>query len=129
MQYLACGLSYGPGNRQSGGKRLSGAIRKGNPYVRAVLSEVAWAISHTKNNYLCEQYHRFARRLGKKRAIVALSHSVLVIIYHVLRTKKPYTDLGVDYFDKLDTSRVQQHHIRRLERLGYSVTLTPKEVA
>jgi transposase len=51
----------------------------------------------------------------------------LVVIYHVLRTKEPYAELGADYFDKLDTTRIQQHHIRRLEQLGFTVTLTPKE--
>ncbi len=118
-----------PGNRQSGGKRLSGAITGGNPYLRSILTQVAWAISHTKNNYLSAQYHRLARRIGRKKASIAIAHSVLVIIYHVLRTKKPYAELGADYFDKLDTTRIQQHHIRRLEQLGYTVTLTPKEVA
>jgi len=93
------------------------------------LAEVAWAISRTKDNYLSAQYHRLARRIGHKKAIVALSHSVLTIIYHLLRTKQAYTDLGADYFDQLDTTRLQQHHIRRLEQLGFSVALTPKEVA
>jgi len=118
-----------PGNCQSGGKRLSGATTSGNPYLRSVLTQVAWAVSHTKDNYLSSQYHRLARRLGRKKAIGALAHSLLVIIYHVLRTKKPYADLGTDYFDKLDTTRIQQHHLRRLEQLGFTVTLTPKEAA
>lgn len=65
--------------------------------------------------------------VGQEKAIVALAHSILVIIYHVLSKKKPYTDLGADYFDKLDTTRIQQHHTRRLEQLGFAVTLTPKE--
>jgi hypothetical protein len=60
-----------------------------------------------------------------EKAIVAVSHSLLVIIYHVLREKKPYTDLGADYFDKLDTARIERHHVRRLEQLGYTVSLTP----
>jgi transposase len=128
-KHLASWAGLCPGNRQSGGKRLSGAITGGNPYLRAILAQVAWAISHTKDNYLSAQYHRLARRLGRKKAIVALAHSVLVIIYHVLRTKQPYTELGADYFDQLNTERLQQHHIRRLEQLGFSVTLTPKEVA
>jgi hypothetical protein len=66
---------------------------------------------------------------ASRKAIVALSHKVLVILYHVLREKKPYRDLGADYLDKLDTTRLQRHHIQRLEQLGYTVTLTPKEVA
>ena len=128
-KHIASWAGICPGNRQSGGKRLSGAITKGNPYLRSILTQVAWAISHTKNNYLSAQYHRLARRMGRKKAIVALAHSVLVIIYHVLRTKKPYADLGADYFDTLDTTRVQQHHIHRLEQLGFTVTVTPKEAA
>jgi hypothetical protein len=63
----------------------------------------------------------------KQEAIVAVSHSVLVILYHVLRDKKPYHDLGAGYFDQLDTKRIERHHIHRLEQLGYTVTLTPKE--
>lgn len=115
-----------PGNKQSGGKRLSGKTTKGNPYLRAVLAEVVWVIVHTKDNYLAAQFHRLARRLGKKKAVVAVSHSVVVILYHVLSTKHPYTDLGGDYFEKLDTTHLQQHHTRRLEQLGYTVTLPPQ---
>jgi len=128
-QYLVCGLSYCPGNKQSGGKRLSGKTTKGNPYLRAILFEVAWAIAHTKDNYLSAFYHRMARRHVKKKAIMALAHNVLVIIYHILRTKKPYTDLGADYFDQRDRERIERHHIHRLEQLGYTVTLMPKEAA
>lgn len=94
-----------------------------------MLGEVAWAIAHTKDNYLSAFYHRVARRRGNEIAIIALAHKVLVILYHILREKKPYTDLGADYFDKLDTSRIQRHHVRRLEQLGYTVTLTSGEVA
>jgi transposase len=128
-KHLASWAGLCPGNRQSGGKRLSGSTTSGNPYLRSVLTQAAWAVSHTKDNYLSTQYHRLARRLGRKKAIVAVAHSLLVIIYHVLCTKKPYTDLGADYFDSLDTTRIQQHHIRRLEQLGLTVTVTPKEAA
>jgi transposase len=128
-KHLASWAGLCPGNRQSAGKRLGGATTTGNPYLRAILAEVVWAISHTKNNYLSAQYHRLARRLGKKKAVVAVSHSVLVIIYHVLQSKTPYTDLGADYFDKLDAARIERQHVRRLEQLGYHVTLTPKEAA
>jgi transposase len=90
---------------------------------------VAWAISRTKDNYLSAYYHRIARRRGKKKASVALEQKVLVIISHVLRTKKPSADLGPDYFDQRDRTRLERHHIQRLEQLGYTVTLTPKEAA
>jgi transposase len=128
-KHLASWAGVCPGNRQSGGKRLRSTTTHGNPALRGILAEVVWVIAHTKDNYLAAQFHRLARRLGKKKAVVAVSHSLLTIIYHILRTNTPYADLGADYFDRLDTARIQQHHIRRLEQLGYTVTLTPKEVA
>jgi transposase len=70
-----------------------------------------------------------SRRRGKQKAVVAVSHSVLVILYHMLREHKPYTDLGADYFDRLDIQRLQRHHVHRLEQLGYTVTLTPTPAA
>ena len=82
--------------------------------MKAILAEVVWAISHTKENYLAAQYRRIARRRGKQKAVVAVSHNVLVILYPVLRDKKPYNDLGADYFDQLDTKRIERHHLRRL---------------
>jgi hypothetical protein len=81
------------------------------------------SISHTKENYLSAQYHRFVRRLGTNRAIVATSHSVLTIAYHMLRAKQEYHDLGPHYFETLDTARQRQTAVRRLEALGYKVTL------
>jgi transposase len=101
-------------------------MRKGNAVLRAALAEVVWVISHTKDNYLAAQYHRLARRMGKNKAAMAVAHSVLVIIYHVLHTRKPYSDLGADYFQKQDANRVAQRSLRQLEALGYEVTLTPK---
>jgi transposase len=128
-KHLASWAGLCPGNKQSGGKRLSGQTTPGNPRLKALLCEVAQAIAHTKNNYLTAQYHRLARRRGKGRAILALAHSVLVILYHVLRDHRPYTDLGADYFERLDTVHLQRRYVRRLEQLGYAVTLTPSAVA
>jgi transposase len=70
-----------------------------------------------------------AWRHSKPKAIVALAHKVLIIISHIFRTKKPYTDLGADYFAQQDRERIERHHVRRLEHLGYTVTLAPQEVA
>jgi hypothetical protein len=89
------------------------------------LGEVAWAISHTAGNSLSAQLHRLARRRGKPKAVLAVAHSVLVILYHVLRDHHPYADLGADYFDHLDRTRLQRRYVHQLERLGYAVTLTP----
>jgi transposase len=118
-----------PGNRQSGGKRLSGHITQGNVWLRAVLGEVAWAVTHTKDTYLVALYHRIARRRGKQKAIMAVAHSLLVSIYHMLRDHQPYHDLGPHYLDQLDQTRLQRQYVRRLEQLGYAVTLTPAPVA
>jgi transposase len=94
-----------------------------------VLTEVTWAIEHTKDNYLAVQYHRLARRLGKSKAVITVAHSVLVIVYHILRDGSTYKDLGAGYFDELDKERLQRHHVRRLEQLGYAVTLASSPAA
>ena len=128
-KHLASWAGVCPGNKQSGGKRLSGKTTHGNPWLRSILAEVAWAISHTSGNYLSAQFHRIARRRGKQRAVVAVSHSVLVIRYHMWRDQQPYQDLGADYLDQLDRAHVERRYVHRLEQLGYTVTLSPKEVA
>lgn len=122
-KHLASWAGVAPGNKQSGGKRLRAPANKGNTHLRAVLAEAVWAISHTKDNYLSAQYHRLARRIGAKRAIVAVSHSLLVIIYHMLRANQDYHDLGAHFFETLDTTRLRDSAVRRLEALGYKVTL------
>jgi len=81
-----------PGNQHSGGKRRSSATRTGNTYVRAMLGEVAWILSRMKDTYLAAQYHRVARRRGREMASVAVSHSLLVIMYQVLPEKNPDTE-------------------------------------
>ena len=123
--HLASWAGVCPGNKQSGGKRLSGRTTKGSSWLRAVLTEVAWANARSKDGYLGAQFRRLTRRRGVRRALVAVAHSLLVSIYHMLRDRRPYADLGPDYFDTLDTARLEQLHVRRLNALGYSVTLTP----
>ena len=113
-----------PGNNESAGKRKSGKTRKGSKWLRAALVEAAWATSRTQT-YLGAQYHRIARRRGKKKAIVAVAHSILVIAYHLLKEGTTYRDLGHDYLDKRDTPRLQQRLIARLESLGLRVTVEP----
>lgn len=127
-KHLASWAGVCPGNKQSAGKRLKNGITKGNPYLRAILAEVVWSITRT-DTYLAAQYHRIARRKGKRRAVMAVAHSLLVIIYHVLKEKKPYEELGADYFDRLDTQQTQRYYVRRLEQLGYKVDLAPAQVA
>jgi len=123
-KHLASWAGLSPGNKQSGGKRLSGKTTQGNAWLRGLLSECAWASARGKTGYLAAQFRRLARRRGAYKALVAVAHSLLVIIDHVLRDRRPYADLGADHSDKLDAARVERHHVRRLNALGYSVTLT-----
>jgi transposase len=124
--HLASWAGLSPGNRQSGGKRQSCKTNKGNARLKATLAEVVWVLSHMKDNYLSAQYHRLARRIGKKKAIIAVSHSIIVIIYHMLRDKKSYLDLGSTYFETLDKERIEKTSVRRLQGLGYKVILEPQ---
>ena len=129
-KHLASWAGVAPGNKQSGGKRLKAHANKGNTHLRAILAEVVWVISHTKDNYLSAQYHRLARRIGKAKAVVAVSHSVLVIIYHLLLHNQDYHDLGAHFFERLDSTRQRDSAVRRLQALGYQVTLVEvKEVS
>ena len=127
--HLASWTGMCSGNRESAGKRQSGKTPKGNRWLRAMLVQAAWAASHTKNTYLSAQYRRLAGRRGKKRALVALGHTLLVIIYQVLKGRTGYRELGPDYFDRLDTERLTRTLVRRLERLGHKATLQPQEPA
>ncbi|GAC1458953.1 MAG: IS110 family transposase [Ktedonobacterales bacterium] len=128
-KHLASWAGVCPGNKQSGGKQFQARTRPGRPRLKALLCEVAQAIARTSNNYLAALYHRIARRRGKGRATLAVAHALLVVLYHMLLDQKPYTDLGTDYFDRLDTERLQHRYVQRLEHLGYTVTLTPGPAA
>jgi transposase len=113
------------GNNESAGKRKSGKTTKGNRWLREVLVQSAWPASRSKQTYLSAQFRRLAARRGKKRAAVALGHTLLVVIFHLLKGKTTYRELGADYFDRLDQERLTRGLVRRLERLGLKVTLEP----
>jgi transposase len=121
--HLASWARLCPGNDESAGKRRSGRIGGGNPWLRAVLVEAAWAAARTKNTYLAAQYRRLAARRGSKRALIALAHTILVIVYHLLRDGTIYQELGGNYFDEHERQTVVRRSVRRLERLGYKVTV------
>jgi transposase len=123
--HLASWAGMCPGNNESAGKRRSGKTRKGSPWLRAILVEAARAAAHTKGAYLSAQYHRLAKRRGGKKAAVAVGHTILVIAYHLLRDGTTYTDLGGNYFDGRDRQAVERGLVRRLEGLGYKVSLEP----
>lgn len=116
-----------PGNEESGGKRLRSRTRKGNPWLRATLIEAAWAASRTRDTYFAAQYRHLAPHCGKKRALVAVAHSLLIVIYHLLKDDVEYQELGADFFDRLQPDRLRRRLVRRLEGLGYDVTLSPHD--
>ena len=128
-KHLASWAGMCPGNHESGGKRLSGKTRKGNRWLRQVLVEIAHVASKTKNTYLAAQYKRIAARRGKKRALIAVGHTILTIVYMMLTRKQPYQDLGAAYFDQREQERVERRLVHRLERLGYEVSLQPRALA
>jgi len=127
--HLASWAGVCPGNNESAGKRRSGRTRKGNQWLRSALIQMAWAASRTKNTYLSVHFQRLSARRGAKRAAVAVSHSLLVIIYNVLTRRTPYQDLGADYLDRRNEERLTRRLIARLERLGHKVTIEPREAA
>jgi transposase len=123
-EHLASWASICPGNRESGGKRKSGRTRQGNPWLKAALAEAGWAASHTKKTYLSARYHRIARRRGRKRAILAVGHTILKLSYHLLSNPdKTYKELGPLYYEESDKERLVRNLTHRLSTLGYKVQL------
>jgi len=121
--HLASWAGMCPGNNESAGKRKSGKTTKGSVYLRAALVQAAWAASHTKQTYLAAQYRRLVKRMSKKKALAAVGHSLLVIIYHVLKSRASYRELGGDYFDRQHVEVQRARLIRKLETLGLKVTV------
>jgi len=122
--HIASWAAVCPGNHESAGKRTSGQTRKGSPWLREALIETAWAASRTKNTYLSALYHRIAARRGAKRATVAVAHAILVIIYHLLKDGTTYQDFGTSYFDERSKATVLRKAVRRIENLGFTVSVT-----
>lgn len=123
--HLASWAGRCPGNNVTGGKRHSGKTRHGSVWLGEILTECAWAAARSRGTYLGAQFWRLARRIGKKKAAVAVGHSILVIAWHLLTDDCDYEDLGGDYFVKRDAERARSRAIGQLEALGYHVTLQP----
>jgi transposase len=116
-----------PGNRESGGKRLSGRTRKGNRWLRRAFCQMAWAATHKKGSYFKAQYRRLAGRRGRQKAVIAVAQSLIVVVYHLIaKPDLEYRELGVDYFDKRDAEQTKANLVKRLAKLGYDVTLKRK---
>src|ERR671910_844805 len=124
--HLVSWARLSPRTIQSGAKRRAGTTGKGNPYLKGVLGEVAAAAAKT-DTFLGERYRRLVRRIGKLKALVAIARSILVIVWHLLADPTArFHDLGPDYHARrIDKDRQTRNHVRQLQALGYSVTLTP----
>jgi transposase len=130
--HLASWTGLCPGNHESAGKHRPGRRRHGNEHLQSLLVECAWAaVRH--DGYLKSLYHRhvmkwggYRSRAAKKKAIIVVAHALVVIIWHILATGKPYHELGPDYFtSRMDPERETRRLIARLEALGHAVTLQP----
>jgi transposase len=123
--HLASWAGMCPGQHESAGKRLSGKTRKGNKALRAALVEAAQPAGRTKDTYLSAHYHRLIVRKGRKKTMVAVGHTILVIIYHLLQQPDSvYQDLGPDFYAQRNQEATKRHHVRQLEAAGYQVSLT-----
>ncbi len=122
--HLSSWAGMGPGNNESAGQKKSGKTTKGSRWLRTALTQAAWAASKKKGSYFQAQYRRLAGRRGKKRAWIAVGHSLLVVIYHMLKDRTGYKELGADYFDNLNSKRLVPYLVKRLQNIGYEVTLT-----
>ena len=122
---LAAWSGVAPGNEESAGTQRAGKTRQGHQAWRTGLRPWAHAAARTKGTYLSALYHRLAARRGKKRAIIAVAHAIVVSAFHMLIRDEPYQELGANYFDDRRQTHLVDQLTRRIERLGYRVTLEP----
>ena len=127
VSQLASWVGVCPGNNESAGKRKSSRVPKGNVYLKTALVEAANAAARAKGTYLRDKFYRLKARRGYKRAAVAIAHEILVSIYHMFSQQVPYHDLGDFYLDNLNKHHLTRTLVRRLERMGYTVTLALHE--
>lgn len=125
-QHAAAWAGVCPGNNESAGKRKRAGARQGNVHLRTALVEAGIAASHKKGSYLRDKFYRLRARRGTKRAAMAIGHKILIAAYYMLSTRAPYKDLGAAYLDGFEKRRTTRNLVRRLEQLGFEVTLGPK---
>jgi len=124
--HLASWAGLCPGNNESAGKHRSTHTRSGDPWLQSALVEAAWAAVRTKNCYLAVRFWRIAKRRGQQRALVAIAHTILIIVWHMLTEGTVYTEIGTDYLARNDNpDRRRRHLVNQLEHLGYTVALSP----
>ncbi len=117
--HIASWAGLCPGNNESAGKRRSGKTRKGNALLRSTLVVCAHSAVKSKNSYFYAQFQRISARRGKKRAYVAVAHSMLIAIYHILKDNVPFCDLGANYYNQFNTERKITAYLKKLKALGW----------
>ena len=125
-RHLTALAGLAPGNAISSDKRRRISVRKGNHYLKRICVQIAWAASRKKDSFLRMRFLRLKSRIGQNKAIVALARQILVIVFHVLSSDRPYEDLGSNFYDRRDPQRTAQRYTKRLAALGFLVTLTKK---
>jgi transposase len=124
-KHLASWAGMCPGNNESAGKKRSGKTTQGSRWLRRALVQAAWAASHKKDSYFYAHARSLMRRRGRKRGLVAVAHSLLLVIYHMLHRDTEYQDLGKDFLDHMREKQLVRFHVKRLQQLGLDVTLIP----
>jgi len=127
--HLASWARICPGSHESGGKQLGASIGKGNRWLRSALVEAAKSASRTKRSFFHARYRRLAQRLGANKATVAIAHSLLRVIYNMLKSGATYRELGADYYDERGREAITSHLIKRLKKLDYDVEVTDRRTA
>lgn len=123
--HLASWAGICPGNNESAGKKRSGKTTKGSRWLKQALVQAAWAASHKKDSYFQAHAQNLMRRRGRKRGLVAVAHSLLLVIYHMLKDQTPYRDLGRDFLDQIRSEHLIKFHVKRLQQLGFAIALSP----
>ena len=121
--HLSSWAGMSPGNNESAGKKKPGTTTYGNKHLKNILVEFGWVASRMKGTYLRSKYHSLVGRRGKKKALVAVGHKILIMCYHILKKKVPYRELGANYLDERKKDRIAKSYLRRLTNLGYTVVL------
>jgi transposase len=127
--HLASWAGVSPGNNSSAGRVKSATTMPGNSYLKGALGISALSISHSNNSFLAARYKRLVRRRGKMKALVAIEHTILIAVWHMLTTGEAFTDLGRDYYSRIEPTKTKNAAIRQLRKLGYEVHLLPQAVA
>jgi transposase len=126
-RHLTSLAGLAPGNAISADKRRKVSVRAGNRYLKRILVQIAWAASRKKDSFLRLRFLRLQTRIGRNKAIVAVARQILVLVYHMLSTGKPYQDLGTAFYDRRDKEKVITKYTKRLAQLGFVVQLIKKD--